>query len=314
MLSFEQAISTYLQVERSLQTNRQYGIVLNRLCRDIGPQRDIALIRYEDLLGWLSSRRNAGLKGSTIAGYTNVIKTLFTWCVKLGYIEHSPARQLIRRLPPRDPTRSRAIPAEALASIIEHARYTSPRNHAILLFMADTGCRVGGLLSLTLGNLDLEKGEAWLVEKGSRWHKAYFGERTRAALQHWLKKRPEVEHNFVWTGRAPEHKPLGRISVTYMIARACKAVDVPVYSPHSIRHQVGHAYAKAGIPLTVTQQKLGHSHPSITASFYYPDHSEYVAEISRRNSLIALKSDDDTQPQPPQPRRKILRLVTKSGS
>ncbi len=42
----------------------------------------------------------------------------------------------------------------------------SPRDYALALFLADTGCRVAGVVGLKFGDLDLEHGTAEVFEKG----------------------------------------------------------------------------------------------------------------------------------------------------
>lgn len=305
MPTFTDCLHIYLQVDRSPSTNQQYQVVLAPLVAALGPQRDITLIRYEDLLDYLS-RLRPQIRPTTLASYTSVVKAFFNWCVQRRYIERSPAADIVRRQPDRDP-RSRAVPQDELLRMVEYARVTSPRNYALLLFLIDTGCRVGGLVSLTLDNLDLNEMAAWLTEKGGVWHRAYFGETTAAALRVWLGKRPTVSHESVWTGPGPTHTPLTAKGVAFVVRRMAERTDASrKWGPHSIRHAVGHAYARAGLPVTITQAKLGHSTPTITLSHYYPDHDDYLRQVSRRHELLALAPDEAAPPKPT--------LVRKTGN
>lgn len=290
MPTLAEALYTYLQEDRSALTTKQYHLVLSKMAAAIGPDRSITLIRYEDLMDYIARLKDSGIKQSTLVGYTAVIKSFFGWCVDRHYIEISPAQAIKRRSPMRDPTRNRAVPPEELRRMVTYAEVNSPRNYALLLFMVDTGCRVGGLVSLTIQKLDLDEMSAFVLEKGNRWHKALYGEQTANALSDWLRKRPEVDHDYVWTGPNPDHKPLTRQGVAALIRRLALKVEASrLWSPHAIRHSLGHAYANAGIPVTVTQQKMGHSTPQVTMEYYYPDDSAYVAQITRRNELLALK-------------------------
>lgn len=294
MTTLHEALLTFVRLDRSPYTNRQYERVLTRLAIDIGPQRDVKLIRYEDLVDYFARQRGRGLKPITLNSYLSVHKSFFNWCVERKYIEQSPAADVRLRKPPRDQTKQRAIPPDELRAIVEYARIVSPRNYALLLFMIDTGCRVGGLVSLTRANLDLENGTAILIEKGQVQHRAMFTERTTSALQRWLKLRPECGHDHVWTGQGPEYTALTRHAVNYVMYRLCERTGASrLWSPHSIRHAVGHAWAKAGVPLSTTARKLGHANKSITAEYYYPDDDEYLREMTRRHALVALDDEAD---------------------
>lgn len=320
MPTLAECIATFLKIDRSPHTNRQYGLILHEMARAIGPDRAVGLIRYEDLLDYLDRRRNkphqrtrGQIKPATIAGYVTVIKAFFAWCARAGYVETSPAANIQRKPPSRDPTRSRAVPPDELARMVEYARVTSPRNYAMLLFLADTGCRVGGLVSLTLDNLDLVTGRATLLEKGGAWHRVYFTDETADALRAWLKLRPNVSHKYVWTGPGPDHAPLGRLGAAEMVKRIAERTGASrPWGPHSIRHAVGHAYAQAGVPVTITQLKLGHKHPNITMSNYYPDDEKLVEAASHQHPLSALNRQPPTPPASSD--GPILRLVKRKTS
>lgn len=295
MPTLSDCLFTFLQIHRSPQTNRQYKLVLDKLVTAIGPERDITLIRYEDLLDYFARLRDKGLKSSTLSGYTSVAKAFFTWCVRRKYIPSSPADDIVRRHPGRTPDSSRAVPPDELARMIEYAHITSPRNYAMMLFMADTGCRVGGLVSLEIKNLHLSGLTAEILEKGETWVDVFFGEKTAAALAAWLDKRPSANHDYVWTGDGPFYTPLTRAGVAAVVNRLAERTDASrIWGPHSIRHAVGHAYARQ-YHVTVTQRKLNHRSPAITIKHYYPDSDAYVAQVSRRNELLALKPLDEEE-------------------
>lgn len=284
------ALDTYLKLERSPETNKQYRYILGKLIAAIGPARNLERITYEDLLDYLSSLTIAA---STRSNYTVLVKTFFKWCVEVEYLDQSPARRLKVKKHRRPPNQTRAIPPDDLRAVVEYARVTSPRNYAALLFLADTACRIGGLLSLRLENLHIDEGYAWIMEKGSRWQLVHFGADTADALRRWLRSRPAAQHTFVWTGQGPDYAPLKDNAVRYFLRAICQKLGLQrVWFPHAFRHAVAFAWADAGVPPTVVQHKLGHADPSITLEFYYPETDERVITTSRRLALQALKEPD----------------------
>lgn len=296
MPTLERALHIYLQLDRREQTNRQYRRVLTKLVKAIGPERDVRLISYEDLVDYVANLRSRGLAPTTIANHTACLKAFFHWCVERRYLEHSPADGIVRASARRT-DRPRAVPPHELAAMLECARYLNPKWYALLLFLADTGCRVGGLVSLMRSHLDLEHHTALLVEKGGKAHQARFGEQTAAALERWLSLRPETGHDYVFTGSGPDYPPLSRQGVASIVTRLAKRTGASrTWTPHNIRHSVGHAYAKAGVPVTITARKLGHSDPAVTARFYYPEDDQYLDLVSQRLELAALKTEDELQP------------------
>ncbi len=302
------ALAAFLKVDRSPRSTLQYRHVLTRLLDAIGASRQVARVRLEDLLDYFDELRARGLKAVTLSGYIGVAKSFFAWCEAQHYCDFSPAKALKARQVSTDPSRNRAIPPDELNRMVDYARVTSPRNHALILFLVDTGCRVGGLASLTLDHLDLEQKRAWLLEKGGHWLQVFFGDETADALRAWLIKRPPVAHAYVWTAQGAQGKPLSRVSIAHVIRRLAERTSASrLWGPHSIRHSVGHAYERLGVPPTVTQGKLGHKDVATTMSFYYQHDLGYVEQISQRYPLAALNRV------PPAPKLVEVPPRTRSG-
>lgn len=294
MPTLADVLHSYLLIDRSPATNLNYKRTLTRLIEAIGPARDIALVTGPDLADYTHKLLERGIKRSSAGEYTRAIRTFFAWCVRQGFITRNPAEILRIRKDSVDPLHSRAMPTDALKALVAYTRVTSPRNYAILLFLADTGCRAGGIASLTLDHLDLEERIAWLLEKGGRWHKAYFGEETADALRRWLAVRGECNHNHVFTtSRGRGSEPLKTYTFSELIRRLSLRVVGKAYGPHSIRHAVGHALAKRNLPPSVVQRKLGHSSPDITIGNYYPKDDDYLRQVSDTYALIALEEPDE---------------------
>lgn len=290
MPKLKQALTTYLHIERAPTTNKQYTYVLERMVADLGPGRAVERVTYEELIEYLAG---LSVRPSTKRGYTSIIKAFFNWCVAMDYIEVSPARR-IKRGPRRgEPAQPRAIPADELRRIVEYVKLDSPRNYALILFMADTGCRVGGLCSLRLENLHIDQGYAWLEEKGGHFQLALFGVDTADALRRWLKKRPAVDHTFVWTGQGPAYAPIKTNGVRYILATLSRKTDCSrEWFPHAIRHAVAYAWANAGVPATLVARKLWHSDAKITLDNYYIETDDALRMTQQRLSLQALKPAD----------------------
>ena len=290
MPTLTEALRTYLQIERRPLTNKQYSLILTHLIEQLGPSRQVARVTYEDLIDVQADLRSR-LKPSTVANYTSIYKAFFAWCAQRGYCDVSPVADLVRRRPAN--RSNRAIPPDDLRRLIDYARVTSPRDYAMLMFLADTGCRVGGLITLRSSALSLESGIAMLTEKGGKPHRALFSSATAEALAGWLSRRPQLDHDYVFVARGTG-APLTRGAVNSLFKTLCRKCELSrLWTPHAIRHAVGHAYAKAGVPATITQRKLGHSDVGTTLNFYYPTEDPYLDLVSERLSLAALRSEDE---------------------
>lgn len=265
MPMLQTAINTYLKIERAPATTKNYTYALNRMSTAIGSQRDIRLISFADLLDYITRLM---VKPSSKRAYIVAIKSFFTWCVTIGYLERSPAQTLTVRMPQEDPV-DRAMPSDVLADMLAASHY-KPRDYALISFLAATACRRGGAASLTISNLNLTQQSARILKKGGSPYTVIFDLQTSDALNRWLSVRPDVHHDYVFISMASRNylMPLKPEGISSIIKKYAQRVAGVEYGPHSIRHRVGHAYAESGVPITVTADKLGHSNTKITERYY----------------------------------------------
>ena len=74
------------------------------------------------------------------------------------------------------------------------------RDKALIAFLADTGCRAGGICGLLMEDLDFEHGKAYVIEKGSKRRAIWFEETTAFFLADWLKlRRSDLQPSFTTT-------------------------------------------------------------------------------------------------------------------
>jgi integrase len=52
------------------------------------------------------------------------------------------------------------------------------------------------------------------------------------------------------------------------MARACKAIGVPLFSPHDLRHRYASVKIREGVPVTDLAAQLGHAPTSMTLDTY----------------------------------------------
>lgn len=185
---------------------------------------------------------------------------------------------------------SRRFP-DLLNAMIERSR-RSPRDHAILLFLADTGGRRRAAESLCISRLYLSEGRAQVVEKGDKPCSVYFGPQTALALARWLELRPQVDHDYVFVGTGA-HAPLQADSISALVRRWAIRCGGPGYGPHSIRHWLAESWVEAGASPNDVQHKLNHARVETTIQNYFPHHNRNVAALSRQLSLSRLHVASD---------------------
>lgn len=188
----------------------------------------------------------------------------FKWLVDEGHLITSPASRLeLPKLPKNKPPKD-VNPVDR-ERMIEAA--DSVRDLAIVLFLAETGCRRAGLVGLRFGDIDLEKRRAIVTEKGAKTRKVRFGPATVAALRAWLVIRPRDKWgDFVFVG---ERGPLTGSGVYRVLERlALKAGVEGRHNPHAFRHGLARRLLQHHLDLGTVSRILGHSDIETTHQFY----------------------------------------------
>ena len=165
------------------------------------------------------------------------------------------------------------------------------RDRAILMFLADTGCRAGGLVGLRDSELHLAARRALLTEKGDRDRHVYFLAQTAAAIQAWQRARPATAKatfcalNSRYYGRALTIEGL------YLILKrlAARAGIVGRWNPHSVRHMFALQNIEAGNDLLTVSQLLGHTDLRTTEHYLKFTDGQRAARHDRYSPLNQLE-------------------------
>lgn len=305
-LSVAEAIERFLkdlaigQAERTVLT---YATALNHfraflvetgMPPETAPLSGLTAETVLDWLRWLNEREEE-FSQVTLGTYVTAIARFYGYLVMerllpdLSLEEFSRLQEQIKTLRGRLPKRRLPkAPSEEVMADILRAAYDAPagqdereklrrlRDIAIVEALRSSGMRVGELVTLRRGDLNLEEHSAVVTGKGNRERVVYFDDRAWRMLRLYLAARRDGE-----SGR-----PLGRLP---LFAQHCKRAGKRVLpistnavrdilndlvqaaqreesgvTPHSFRHYFATRVLRATGDLAVTQDMLGHSSPETT--------------------------------------------------
>lgn len=232
---------------------------------------------------------DGGLSIATVAGHVRSFKRLFNWLHEEEIIPSNPSRRIKVPKVPRD--EPKAYNVEDLQRLLAATAGDDPpdlRNRAIILFLADTGCRVAGVAGLKLADVDMDRRIAKVTEKGSKSRKVPFSQPTAAALAAWLAVRP-ANTPYVWSGVARSSRDyLSAEGIRQMLKRVGRKAGVtgPV-NPHSFRHGFAREYLLSGGDLATLADLLGHSDVQVTWNSYAIFRTAELQAKHDKHSLIA---------------------------
>ena len=241
--------------------------------RDLGAsagQVDLDAVDLEALRDWLWRATQRGDARSTLARRAAAARSFFSWAHEEGLVEHDPSLRLIA------PKKGRTLPTvashDAMSGLLDAHRAAADsgdpialRDHAILELLYGAGIRVSELCGLDVDDLDLDRGTARVLGKGSKERVVPFGAPARDAVAAYLRRaRPAlVARASVGTPAAMLGARGGRIgprTVYSLVARVLgPIVGAETVGPHALRHTAATHLLDGGADLRAVQEILGHA-------------------------------------------------------
>jgi integrase/recombinase XerC len=201
------------------------------------------------------------------------IRGLFRFACREGIVDANPAEGV------RTPKQGRSLPRHLrpgeVENLLEAAGGDDPlefRDRAMLELLYAAGLRVGELVSLNWGDIDLSGRVLRVLGKGGKERMVPFGSPAKAALQRWLEGWEQVSGE-TWDldqavflnhrGSRLSSRSVGRIIDRYV----AKAGIAPGVHPHTLRHTFATHLLEGGADLRAIQELLGHSSLATTQRY-----------------------------------------------
>ena len=229
-----------------------------------------------------------GLNPKTIVEIHMILRRALDDAARRGLVVSNPAR--LAHAPKRRPLSSPTSRVWTAAQLNQFLTGTSDhRYHTALWVTANTGMRRGEILGLRWGDVDLDQEllcvTRSLVSVGYELHETRGKSRTArrninldptttALLRAWRQRRGEEDtefdqddpsgHVFSRPDGAPTHPQLLSDAFKKLVARS----GLPPIRFHDLRHTHATLLLKAGTPVKVVSERLGHSTPGFTMATY----------------------------------------------
>ena len=243
---------------------------------------------YADLLDAGRADGTGGLHNKTVAEIHMILRRALDDAVRRDWIHTNPAK--VAHAPKRRPlstNTSRVWNAQQLHEFLTSVR--EHRYHAALWVTANTGMRRGEILGLRWGDVDFDTAHLAvtrsLVSVGYELHETRGKSRTARrpinldqqtveVLHAWRQRRehedPEFDrddpdgHVFSRPDGKPTHPQLLSDAFQKLVCRS----GLPRIRFHDLRHTHATLLLKAGVPIKVVSERLGHSTPGFTMATY----------------------------------------------
>lgn len=249
--------------DKSRTTQVSYNSTVTKFIEFIA--KPLAEVKLEDLQLWERGLK-ARFKDTTVANKVLVIKSLFSFCVKVGYLTFNVG-SFLKTPKAKETIAERILDIESVKGLIKYG-VKNQRDRLMLSLMYGCGLRVSEVIGLTWNDLrpHQDGGKCTVFGKGSK---------TRVVIiPPWLwgllKEFEKFNRVNQWVFVSRNENQMERSVVHRMIKRACKRAGIDErVSSHWLRHSHASHSLEAGCNLRLLQQSLGHASVTTTERYLH---------------------------------------------
>lgn len=280
-MTLQEAIDEYLIYLSAVRTLSENTIIGYRndyvhLTDFLGKEKDIFEVEKEDLLasvGFLSKQKKSA---ASVNRYIAAVRTLFSYCKKMGYIPLSPALEVKTvKIPKRIPHfMTEKEVSELCEQPVQNEILWASRDAAIFEMLYSSGCRVSELCNLKFSDFSGGYKSALVRGKGNKDRYVYFAEDAQNALKKYLDDRQQKFIDLKKEDVCPylfinqKGNPLSTKGVRWILSRYSgpEGTNHQV-TPHAFRHTFATTMLSNGADVRIVQELLGHSSVSTTQRY-----------------------------------------------
>lgn len=287
-----QRFESHLRVEKNLspKSRNAYLYDLRRFRDFIGETRGfdgglpLKAVETEDVREYIHYlREERGYRATTLARTISSIRTFFDFCIKMEYLDASPAVGV------SNPKQTRKLPVYLVESelfrLFEAPDVTTPaglRDRAMMLLMAFCGMRLQEVVGLNLGDCNFESRTVRVLGKGSKERLIPMNEEVETALLQWMQSREAADgEKGVFTnkfGKRISGRMVEKIVDKYVLAAGLGKTQL---SPHKLRHTFATLLHQNDVDLVEIQTLLGHSSISTTQIYTHTDRRRLQSAVEK---------------------------------
>jgi integrase/recombinase XerD len=222
-----------------------------------------------DILAFMAARVQAGARPRSTARQLSSFRRFYRHLVREGALREDPTAQIA--MPKVGRSLPKSLMEEEVEALLAAPAVSDPLGHrdrTMLEVLYATGLRVSELVSLKLGQVNLNQGVLRIVGKGDRERLIPLGEEAVQWVQQFL-QGPRVEillerqTDYLFPTRRGDR--MTRQAFWHIIKRYARKAGIDKeLSPHTLRHAFATHLLNHGADLRVVQMLLGHSDLSTT--------------------------------------------------
>lgn len=212
-----------------------------------------------------------GRSPSSMARKLASLRTFFNYCLRRGLVQGNPAKEVATpKVPKKIP---KFLTVDEVFSLLDSPVDTEAlgaRDKAIMELLYGSGVRVGELVELDIGSLDLDENMVKVMGKGRKERIVPMGAKATASLGSYLELRPALSQSAKEEALFINRRG-GRLtarSVERMLNKYIEKCGLQKkVTPHILRHTFATHLLGSGADMRGIQELLGHASLSTTQKY-----------------------------------------------
>jgi len=257
----------------------------------ISDAAEITLPLFEGYI--LQRKLERGWSAKTIRNRIVAMRVFLDWCVKQGFCDSNPARDIdLPRLPKRLPRHLSKDDALKLLDWAEHFRYLHEfersRAVAIIALFIFTGLRLNELNNLKTSDIQLSERRVFVRSgKGNKDRfipmNGYLIEKLQRYLRERDRQKRHCPHLFVSLRHDTQ---ISDKTIPRLVAKLRKASGVH-FTPHMLRHTFATLMLEGGADIFAISKMMGHSDIKTTTIYLSATTAHLRAEVEKHPLAVS---------------------------
>jgi integrase/recombinase XerD len=257
-----------------------------RRLRAFADGRDLLTVTRDDCRQYLLDMEHNGRARTTVRNHWVALKSFYGFLAEEGEVKVNPMDGVKNQLP--EPPPPEFPDDDTFARVMKTTRgggddLWNRRDAAMLQFCAATGVRIGELLALEVGDIDLAHGFAIVRHgKGDRARTVVFDDETARMLDRYMRMRgrhAKAQVPQLWICR---NGALGHDGAQRMLERRCIKAGVKPFGFHKLRHRFAHEFLSRGGDEGALQMLGGWRNPTVMRRYGSSLAAQRAAETYKR--------------------------------
>jgi integrase/recombinase XerD len=253
----DQEIITLWLSDKTFLTVKSYDRQIKQFFNFVG--KELNKVMYEDFMQYKAFMRMKGYKSSTMRTKLTAVKSLFSFCTKLGYLNANVA-VIVENVAVKEEVRRKALPQDTISLLLNNAK--TQRDKLIIKTLYLLGLRVSELINIQWHDFIIQFGKVELkvIGKGNKLRHILVPSDLFNSL---INQKNHDNYVFI----SYQNNKLSRQSVNKMLSNLTKKLGINSINPHAFRHSHATHSLANGCDISLLMQSLGHSSLKITQQY-----------------------------------------------